>query len=134
MPPKPVRIGDMHLAMTDTGNGSPIVFVHGFPLDHSMWDVQVAALASGYRCLAPDLRGFGASSVTPGTVTMEQMADDLADLLVALEIEEPVILCGLSMGGYVAWQFWRRHAARLRALVLCDTPRAADTPEAAAAR
>ena len=65
---------------------------------------------------------------------MAQFADDLAALLDALGISEPVVLCGLSMGGYIAFQFWRRHAARLRGLILCDTRAAADTPEAAAAR
>ena len=65
---------------------------------------------------------------------MAQFADDLAALLDALGIGEPVVLCGLSMGGYIAFQFWRRHAARLRALILCDTRAAADGPEAAAAR
>ena len=65
---------------------------------------------------------------------MEQFADDLAGLLDALEIAEPVVLCGLSMGGYIALQFWRKYAARLRGLILCDTRAAADPPEAAAAR
>ena len=65
---------------------------------------------------------------------MDQYADDLAGLLDGLAIREPVVLCGLSMGGYIAFQFWRRYAARLRGLILCDTRAAADTPEAAAAR
>jgi len=117
------------LFVRDEGNGSPVLFVHGFPLDHTMWDAQVAAFVGAHRCLAVDLRGFGQSSVTRGTVTMEQMADDLANLLDALKIHEPVTLCGLSMGGYVAWQFWKRHAARLGRLILCDTRAIADTPE-----
>ncbi len=65
---------------------------------------------------------------------MEQFADDLAGLLDALGIAEPVVLCGLSMGGYIAIRCWRKYAARLRALILCDTRAAADPPEAAAAR
>ena len=65
---------------------------------------------------------------------MAQLADDLAGLLDALEIDEPVVFCGLSMGGYVAWQFWRKHAGRVRALVLCDTRAVADTPDAAQGR
>ena len=65
---------------------------------------------------------------------MEQFADDLAALLDALAIGEPVVYCGLSMGGYIAFQFWRKYAERLRGLILCDTRAAADTPEAAAAR
>jgi pimeloyl-ACP methyl ester carboxylesterase len=60
---------------------------------------------------------------------MDRLADDIVSLLDALRIADRVVLCGLSMGGYVCWQFWRRHAARLRALVLCDTRSAADTDE-----
>ena len=65
---------------------------------------------------------------------MEQFADDLAALLDGLGIGEPVVVCGLSMGGYIAFQFWRKHAARLRGLILCDTRANADSPDAAAAR
>lgn len=122
------------LATTDQGSGLPVVLVHGFPLDHAMWDAQITALSARQRVLAPDLRGFGESGVTEGTVTMEQFADDLADLLDAAGIREPAVLCGLSMGGYVAFEFWRKYAARLRGLVLCDTRANADTPEAAANR
>ena len=82
--------------------------------------------------IAPDLRGFGGSQVVAGTASMEQMADDLDALLDALAIDEPVVICGLSMGGYVAFQFWRKYSSRLRGLVLCDTRAVADTPEAAA--
>jgi pimeloyl-ACP methyl ester carboxylesterase len=87
--------------------------------------------------IAPDLRGFGRSpapAASDGTTTMEQFADDTAGLLDALGINEPVVLCGLSMGGYVAFQFQRKYGSRLRGLVLCDTRAAADTPEVAAGR
>jgi len=110
------------------------LFVHGFPFNHAMWDAQVEALADRHRLIAPDLRGFGASSVTEGKVPMDQLVDDLAGLLDALEIAEPVTICGLSMGGYLSLRFWRRHRARLRAMVLCDARAAGDTPEAAANR
>jgi pimeloyl-ACP methyl ester carboxylesterase len=80
------------------------------------------------------LRGFGASQAQGETVTMEELADDLAALLDALQIQQPLTFCGLSMGGYVAFQFVRKYAARLRSLVLCDTRTAADSPEAAANR
>ncbi len=133
-PVKKIAIDQFELATVDQGEGAPVVFVHGFPLDHTMWDAQIGALSSGYRVLAPDLRGFGQSSMADGTVTMEDFADDLAALLDAVKVGEPVVLCGLSMGGYIALEFWRRHSAKLRALVLCDTRSAADTPEAAAGR
>jgi 3-oxoadipate enol-lactonase len=118
----------------DHGRGPTLLLVHGFPLDHTMWAGQINELADTHRVLAPDLRGFGASTVTAGTVTMEQMADDLACLLDALDIRDPVTFCGLSMGGYIAWQFVRRHRAKVARLILCDTRAQADTDQAAAAR
>jgi len=129
-----VNIGDISLQVAQRGAGKPLVLVHGFPLDHTMWAAQMAALSSRHLVLAPDLRGFGASGVTSGTVTMEQYADDLAALLDAMQIREPVTFCSLSMGGYVAWQFVARHRPRLARLILCDTRAAADTPDAAAGR
>jgi 3-oxoadipate enol-lactonase len=129
-----VKVHEVPLNVLQRGNGTPLVLVHGYPLDHSMWRGQIDGLADRCRLIAPDLRGFGASGVTAGTVTMEQMADDLAGLLDALKITEPIVLCGLSMGGYVAWQFALKYRARLAKLILCDTRAAADSPEAAAGR
>ncbi len=131
---KRIDIPGATLSVLDVGQGSPILFVHGFPLDQTMWREQVAELSRDFRCVVPDLRGFGQSTVTEGTVTMEQFADDLAKLLDALAITEPVVLCGLSMGGYIAWQFARRHADQLRGLILCDTRAVPDSAEAAANR
>ena len=127
---KTVKLTDVSLQVLDEGSGPVVLFIHGFPLDHRMWRHQVAELASDYRLIAPDLRGFGGSDVTEGTVSMDQFADDLDTLLSSLGVEEPVVLCGLSMGGYIAWQFARRHPGRLRALILCDTRAVADPPEA----
>jgi 3-oxoadipate enol-lactonase len=129
-----IRVADVELNVVERGRGIPLLLVHGFPLDHTMWSGQIDALSDACRVIAPDLRGFGASDVTTGTVTMERLADDLAGLLDALEIAEPVALCGLSMGGYVAWQFWQRHRSRLARLILCDTRAAADPPETAHVR
>ena len=129
-----VRAGEVELQVLDCGTGMPILFVHGFPLEHSMWDAQVAHFSQHWRPIAPDLRGFSGSQCELGMVSMEQMADDLNALLDSLNIKEPVVFCGLSMGGYVAFQFWRKYRSRLRALVLCDTRASADTPEAAGSR
>ncbi len=129
-----VRAGAVELAVADTGRGKPLLLVHGFPLDHAMWNAQIAEFSRTCRVIAPDLRGFGASQVAPGTSSMEQMADDLVALLDALEVREPVVLVGLSMGGYVAFQFWRKYRQRLRGLVLCDTRSIPDSPEAAEGR
>ena len=99
-----------------------------------MWQGQIAELSQEFRVVAPDLRGFGQSDDPTDTVTMPQFADDLAELLEQLAGDRPVAFCGLSMGGYIAWQFWRRHPQRLSHLILCDTRSAPDSPEAAQAR
>src|SRR5438876_2958689 len=129
-----IKCGNINLNVVERGAGVPLLLVHGYPLDHSMWQAQIDALLDICRVIAPDLRGFGGSDVTLGTLTMEQMADDLAALLNALKINERITFCGLSMGGYVAWQFALRHRSRLAKLILCDTRAAADSPEAAAGR
>ncbi|MGB5174370.1 MAG: alpha/beta fold hydrolase, partial [Thermoanaerobaculia bacterium] len=129
-----ISVGDLELAFVDRGAGPVILLVHGFPLDHSMWSEQIDVLAIRNRVIAPDLRGFGESDGRDETTTMRQFADDLAGLLDALRISEPVNLCGLSMGGYVAWQFWKHHRDRLTSLILCDTRAACDTPEGALGR
>jgi pimeloyl-ACP methyl ester carboxylesterase len=129
-----VSLGDGSLNVVDQGSGQVVVLVHGFPLDHSMWREQIDALAAHYRVIAPDLRGFGQSEPVEGTLTMAAMAADLLKMLDALEISGPVVVCGLSMGGYVAMQFWKQYENRLRGLVLCDTRAMGDTPEAATNR
>jgi 3-oxoadipate enol-lactonase len=124
-----VKTADIELQVLDRGAGMPIVLAHGFALDHSMWEAQIEHLERRWRVIAVDLRGFGGSQVVPGVADMSQMAEDINGLLDALDIREPIVFCGLSMGGYVAQHFWRNHAARLRGLALCDTRAAADTPE-----
>ena len=131
---KHVAVNDTQLAVYDAGRGHTLLFVHGFPLSHRMWLAQLETFAAGYRVIAPDLRGFGSSAVSEGCVTMEQFADDCAAVLDALGITEPVTFVGLSMGGYIGWQFARKHTARLARLVICDSRAAPDMPEAAALR
>jgi pimeloyl-ACP methyl ester carboxylesterase len=128
-----VQINEIMLHYHDKGQGTPILLVHAFPMSSAMWQPQLEALASEARVIVPDLRGFGASEVPNGPYTMETFADDLAALLDHLQIER-VVLAGVSMGGYVAFAFWRRYASRVRALVLSDTRATADSDEARAAR
>jgi len=129
-----IQIGDTRCNVRDQGQGAPLLLVHGFPLDHSMWDAQVAEFSRDHRVIAPDLRGFGGSDLGSQPISMGGLADDLAALLDELRVTEPIVFCGLSMGGYIAWQFWDRHPARLGKLILCDTRAAADSAEAAAGR
>jgi 3-oxoadipate enol-lactonase len=112
------------LAYDDAGTGPVIVFIHGFPHDRTLWSAQLAALAREARCIAPDLAGFGGSALD-AEASMDAYADDVVGLLDHLGIDEAVV-CGLSMGGYVALALWRRHAQRVRALVLSDTKAGAD--------
>ena len=126
---KRINIGDIDVNAEVRGDGQPLLLVHGFPLDHTMWQHQIDAFADSCQVIAPDLRGFGQSDMTTDAVSMEQFADDLSNLLKAMGIDRPVTFCGLSMGGYIAWQFIARHAQQLNGLVLCDTRAAADSEE-----
>jgi 3-oxoadipate enol-lactonase len=124
----------MDLAYADEGPGPVVLLLHGFPLSRAMWVDQLSGIGSIYRVIAPDLRGHGASPVPDGIYTMDAMADDVVELLETLEIRGPVVVGGLSMGGYVALSLAARYPTRVRALMLMDTKAAADTPEAAQAR
>jgi 3-oxoadipate enol-lactonase len=124
----------MLLAYSDDGPGPVVVLLHGFPLDRTMWAAQQQTVGSIYRVIAPDLRGHGQSAAPDGIYSMEDMAEDVIELLDALKITEPIVLGGLSMGGYVAMALAVRHPKRLRGLMLFDTKAGADTPEAAQAR
>ena len=135
---KTIALSQGDLAYIDRGQGIPVLLLHGFPLDHTMWNAQIDALAERARVIAPDFRGFGESPlgvVDPQRgISMEQYADELIELLDALHITEPIVLVGISMGGYVAWQFLRKYSDRVRALIQCDTRAIADTDEARAGR
>ena len=122
------RIDDIQMAYTDTGVGRPVVLIHGYPFNRSLWNEQVAALSNSYRIITPDLRGFGESDSSPGPATMNRMAKDVAQLLDHLEITRAVI-GGLSMGGYVALAFYKQFPSRVHALILADTRAQADTEE-----
>jgi len=128
-----LRINDIEIAYTDSGIGRPVVLIHGYPFNRSLWNEQIAALSSSYRVIAPDLRGFGESESAPGTATMNVMAQDVGLLLNHLGIARAAI-GGLSMGGYVALAFYKQLPSRVRTLVLADTRAQADTEEAKQSR
>lgn len=110
------------------GQGPVALFVHGFPLDHTMWSAQITDLADIATCLAPDLCGFGATPHDGSLkLSMERHADDLARVLDEADVERADVI-GLSMGGYVALAMWELHAERFRSLVLVDTHAGADSP------
>ena len=121
------------LNVIDEGVGQTILFIHGFPLDHTSWRSQFE-LADRFRIIVPDLAGFGKSERPDSQLTLEGFSNDLAELLDALDVTEPVAICGLSMGGYIGWQFWKHHRNRISHLIACDTRAANDTEEVARAR
>ncbi|WP_407555835.1 alpha/beta hydrolase [Streptomyces sp. Pv4-95] len=117
----------------DRGSGVPLVLLHGHPFDRTMWAPQLAAFGGagappGVRVIAPDLRGYGASTVVPGVTPLETFARDTAALLDDLGLAgERVVLGGLSMGGQIAMEFARLFPGRLRGLLLADTFAQAET-------
>jgi pimeloyl-ACP methyl ester carboxylesterase len=121
----------MLLAFDDYGPGPVVVLLHGFPLNRKMWSAEESSVGSTYRVIAPDLRGHGQTAAPDGVYTMDEMAGDVIETLNALQITEPIVLGGLSMGGYIALALIARYPERVRALMLMDTRAGADSPEAA---
>ncbi len=119
-----VNIAGRQVGLDMAGAGLPVIFLHGFPHDRTLWSHQVSTLSIKARCLAPDLRGFGESSVA-GPWSMEQYAVDVRDLLDHFEIERAAIV-GLSMGGYIAMACWRVMPDRVMGMALLDTQMGAD--------
>ena len=125
-------VDSLELAYDDVGSGMPVVFLHAFPMNRTMWAPQLSALVEQCRGIAVDLRGFGESSIVP-PYSMEQYADDLAHLLEQLRIDK-IVLVGCSMGGAIAFSFWRRHRGSVRALVLSGARAGVDSDEMLARR
>jgi 3-oxoadipate enol-lactonase len=121
-------LDDLEIGYDDGGSGMPVLFVHGFPHDRTLWTPQLQGMTAQARVLAVDLRGFGETSVAP-PYSMDQYADDLVGFMDTLHLERAVV-AGLSMGGYVAFAMWRRHPTRIRGLVLVNTRAGADSDEA----
>ncbi len=127
-----LAVNGVTLAVEVRGSGPAVLFIHGYPFDHTIWTHQVAAL-EGWCRIAPDLRGMGQSDAPDLGYSMETYAADLAELLDRLGAHD-VVLVGLSMGGYIAFEFLRRWRERVRGLVLVETRAEADTPEGRMAR
>ncbi|HJR46149.1 MAG TPA: alpha/beta fold hydrolase [Actinomycetota bacterium] len=114
---------------TDSGgSGTPVLLLHAFPLSAAMWEPQVESLGDRFRFIAPDLSGFGTSDVPDEGYSMERWAGEVRALLDELGLDK-VVLAGLSMGGYLAFECLRRFPERFSALVLADTKAEADPPE-----
>jgi len=123
-----ISINNINLAYQRRGRGAPLVLIHGFPLDHTIWERTVRFLDDKFDLLLPDLRGFGGSSTVESQYSMEDMAADLAGLLDHLHIEKAFV-AGHSMGGYLALAFARRYPERMLGLGLVSSQLPADPPD-----
>jgi 3-oxoadipate enol-lactonase len=128
-----VKSGDAEIVYRVLGDGPPVVLLHPFPANHEFWLPVAQTLATRYRVLLPDLRGHGDSGVGEGPATMEKHAADIARVMDDAGVGRAPLI-GISIGGYVLFEFWRRHRGRVAALGLCNTKAPADTSEARAAR
>ena len=124
---------DAEIFYTMMGDGPPIVLLHPFPANHKVWLPAAELLGGRYRLILPDLRGHGQSGAGAGPATMEKHGADLLRLLETCGVGKAVF-AGVSIGGYVVFEFWRRHRDRVSGLILCDTRAGADTDEGRANR
>jgi 3-oxoadipate enol-lactonase len=128
-----LRSGDAEIVYELLGNGPPLVLLHPFPAHHELWHPASQALQSRYLLVLPDLRGHGDSGAGDGPATMEKHAADLARILDQEQIGRAVFI-GVSIGGYILFEFWRKYRARVAALVFCNTKATAETAESRATR
>jgi 3-oxoadipate enol-lactonase len=121
-------INDLSVYLSGNNESKTILFVHGFPFDHTMWQTQVDEFSKDYQCISYDIRGLGESPAGDGQFTMESFVDDLETILDELKPNKP-ILCGLSMGGYLSLRAVERMQETFSAAILCDTRSEADNNE-----
>lgn len=129
-----IEVNGFTLAYDQQGTGKPVLLIHGYPLNRKMWQPQVTGLSDSASVYALDLRGHGESSDPGSDFSMELFADDVAAFIQTACGQQPVILCGLSMGGYIAFAFYRKYPHLVSALVLTATRAAADSAEGKANR
>lgn len=128
-----INVNGIRLTYERLGTGTPMVLLHGYPLDHHLWDDVVPLLSDTFDLIVPDLRGFGGSSTVESFYTMEDFAGDIAALLDHLGIQKAAIV-GHSMGGYIALAFARLYPARVTGLGLVGSQALADAADRKEAR
>src|SRR5512141_1932167 len=127
------NIDGINLAYARRGVGPALVLIHGYPLDHSIWDELAPLLEHDFDLIIPDLRGFGQSEVMEADDSIVDYASDIAGLLTQLKIKK-IYLAGHSMGGYVALAFAREYEDRVAGLALVSSQMAGDAPDRKEAR
>ena len=125
---KKISINGIELAYERHGKGASLVLLHGYPLDHHLWDEVVPLLKDTFDLIIPDLRGFGKSTTVDTPYTMNDFASDLAGLLDQLGIQKAAV-AGHSMGGYVALAFARLYPERVSGFALVSSQVLADPPD-----
>jgi len=131
--PNRIKSGDAEIVYWTLGSGPPVVLLHPFPAHHDFWLPMAESLSARFRVILPDLRGHGESGVGEGPATMEKHAADIARVMDNADVGRAPLI-GVSIGGYVLFEFWRSFRGRVAALGLCNTKAPADGPEARAAR
>jgi len=126
--PEQIHSDDAEIFYETRGQGAPLVLLHPFPSNHEFWSPIAPQLAARYRLILPDLRCHGASQPGNGPATMQKHVTDLLRILDAEHIQR-ACFAGVSIGGYILFEFWRQHRERVQALILCDTRAQADTEE-----
>jgi len=132
-PSQRIKSDDAEIVYWTLGDGPPVILLHPFPANHEFWLPVAEALATRYRLVLPDLRGHGESAIGEGPATMEKHAADIARVMDDANIGSAPLV-GVSIGGYVLFEFWRKYRGRVAALGLCNTKAPTDSPEARAGR
>lgn len=124
-----IEVHNYAMYYEDQGSGIPLLLIHGFPLNSQLWKPQIEGLSDIARVLAPDLPGHGRTEAKEGPYWMDELAEDMDAFLDELEITVPVVVAGLSMGGYIALAYHRQHSSRMAGLILASTRAEADPPQ-----
>jgi pimeloyl-ACP methyl ester carboxylesterase len=128
-----IKSSDAEIFYRSLGEGPPVILLHPFPANHEFWLPVAETLSTRYRVILPDLRGHGDSGIGEGPATMDKHAADLARVMDDADVGRAPLI-GVSIGGYVLFEFWRKHRGRVAALGLCNTKAPADSAEARGAR
>ncbi len=128
-----INVNQIRMYYESYGQGQAVVFLHGYPFDHTIWDAVLPYLSPKIQAILPDLRGFGKTDAPEGTYSMLQHAGDVSGLLDSLGIEKAVLV-GHSLGGYIAFEFAQMYPDKLSGMGLIATQAVADSREQRAGR